>query len=185
MKIINNLKQILLKHFKLKLKFKFVVILFFLFIKFDTCYSVTPYSRDDLTLYYGSSYRFDDTYRHTISLQRYIEHSDSIATIIIPRDEFNVEISNLENFNVGYKLLPMFFHKKNFDDFFVYVGFELNIFKINRNYGLKTSTEIGIIYHSDKFSFNVFYAYDLPMLINNSFSLNKNRIALKLGYTFD
>lgn len=76
----------------------------------------------------------------------------------------------------------MQFLNNNLNDYVVYISYGFNIFKINKDLGFKTSPDIGAIYQINNLSLNLLYAYDFPVLMNSKFNLNRNRIALKLGY---
>ena len=169
---------------KISWKFKLLIIILFQFIQFNNCFSLAPYSKDGYIVYYGTSYRFDNTYRHLISFERFNKSGDCETAIFLPRDDVSLEFTNFTNLNLGYKYFVPLIYDKDINDYVIYLATEINTFYINRNLGLKTSPELGVVFHIGDFCFNMFYAYDIPFINTKSFNMNSNRIVLKFGFIF-
>lgn len=138
-----------------------------------------------ISFYYGSNYRFDKTYHHVFSFEKW-EKSNGCTYSFFGGYGANLEFTNSDNYNLGLKA---YFCPTDFRRTLLYtIGIAPSIYSINNQWGFNIAPEIGIPLHflneGNKFggSVNLFYGYDIPIINEKSYTLNRHRLTLIIGF---
>ena len=165
----------------------FWIIIFFTLA--PKCEAILPYREYRIALCYGSTYRMDNIYRHSFSVDNWI----SSVGCGLPGDKYNgfgasCEWTSTQNYNFGLRyfrsrklgthtLVPM-----------LYVGMSSVFFSINDHRSVNTAPELGLYIpksiNNFGVSINIYYGYDISLSMWESYNLNRNRITVKIGFEF-
>jgi len=160
---------------------------YFILILFFTGISINVYSQflsktNGLTIYYGSIYRFDETYRHMISIEKW-ELNTSCTSGNYRGGGLNIEFTNNLNYNFGmrYFVSPL----RRPSGLILYLGLEPKAYSINNYWGINVAPEIGLhissLYNTFGFSVNIMYGYDIPIINKVDYTNNRHLLTLKIG----
>lgn len=166
---------------------------FWLLFVFLSVYSHAQYSRwaNDVSLYWGATYRFDKKFYHSFDLAYEKYHSSCT------RASFKAYALRLDNFNNSNYAISVKYSKS-----FVrrpellatpYFGFSPVVFSMNKHIGLNMKPELGIRFNSGDFSrlqpigisINVAYGYDIPIIEEKAFTPGRHDISAKVALTFN
>jgi hypothetical protein len=164
----------------------FLVVLFALLQQH--CFAKFGYRMKVVTVYYGSTYRFDHTYRHSISADYWYFSIGCISSRYYGVG-ITYEIADKSNqyFSVRYFRSPL--KHPAFLGFFPYIGIAPSASVSNNNRSMNVAPEIGVHFSSQSYAFgfsvNLFYGYDIALINNREYDFNAHRITLKIGLDID
>lgn len=152
---------------------------------YNTAFAWYGSSVKGLTFNYGSNFRFDKMYRHNFSIEKW-EKSSGCTYSFLGGYGANFEFSNTDNYNFGLKayICPSDFRRA----ILYTIGITPSIYSINNHWGLNIAPEIGIPLHflneGNKYggSVNLYYGYEIPIINEKSYTLNRHRLTLIIGF---
>jgi hypothetical protein len=161
-------------------------LLLFVFILFSSVnsYSFYGFSKDIITFSYGSAYRFDKSYRHVISIDKWMM-SSTCTRSKYSGFGINSEFSDKSNYLFGARYFKSPVGHPAFNSFIPLLGIEASWFSFNESKGLLISPRAGFHFSTlsdiSGLSIQLLYAYDFSLMQEQTFPVNRNRVTLKLG----
>jgi hypothetical protein len=170
---------------------KTAAILFILFSvcgQTHTCFSTHAYTTNRLSLCYGTTNRFDKTYRHSISIDNWILKGACTQSKYKGYGA-SVEWTDKTNYHVGIRYYKSLQRHPSSSGVKCYLGAAPTVFFIHHHWGFNVAPEIGAhIPYIDKafgFSATLCYGYDIPIINEKDYSNNRHRLTLKVGFDLD
>ncbi len=162
-----------------------LAILFLFIVWNNATYAYRAYKIEGILFSYGTTFRFDKMYHHAFSIEKWIKGGGCTYSYYKGYGA-NFELTNKNNFNLGLKYY--FTPKITRSSIGYTIGITPSIYSINNRWGVNFAPEIGIPLHflneGNKFggSINLFYGYDIPVINEKSYSLNRHRLTLIIGF---
>lgn len=158
---------------------KYSVIFVFLMIG-SHVYSFSSYSYSTTTLYYGTPYRFNKSYRHSFSIDRWFLEG-ACTRSSFKGAGVSCEWKSKSDYSFGARFFFSPQRHPAFSSLVFYMGTESVAFSENDLKGITISPQSGFHLDLAPVSLNLYYSYDFPVLYEFISGYNGHRVNIKMG----